>query len=185
MQLDLNETQSLYEILEVRPDAGPQEIRAAYLRTKASYQRDSLALYSIMGEEEAAQMLRQIEEAFQVLSNPDRKRLYDQSHFRNPPPGPALQGSGAQGPSAKIFSIDRAPPMSGSVEGSEDLLIPPSTDFAGTTASEKSVPPRPPRVPPHEMSPSKGAPAPVAPISTGAELRELRERKGISIDYLV
>lgn len=182
-----NEAQSLYDLLEVRPDASPQEIRAAYLRAKASFQRDSLALYSLMGEEEASQMLKQVEEAFQILSNPDRKRLYDQSHLRNPPPGPAHQAhSGAQ-----IISIDRAPPMAASQDDSEDLLIPPSTDFSGAVASEKQAVPPPatasvlpaPSTPAHSLQ--KSAPSPVAPISTGQELREVRERKGISIDYLV
>ena len=180
-----NEAQNLYEILEVRPDAGPQEIRAAYLRAKASFQRDSLALYSLMDGDDAALMLRQVEEAFLVLSNPDRRKLYDQSYLRGPQPAVA-----------PVISIDRVPPMSSSAD-MEDLLIPPSTDFSGTLASESTSPPMDavtpstsampapaPMASPQPASP-KSAPSPVPTISSGPELRDLRERRGVSIDYLV
>jgi hypothetical protein len=187
----LLDAQNLYEILEVRPEAGPQEIRAAYLRAKASFQRDSLALYSLLDGEDAAYMLRQIEEAFLILSNPDRKRLYDQSHMR----GSRDEEPLTPRPAAQVISIDRVPPMSASASA-DDLLIPPSTDFSGTLASESAPPamdavkpatsampaPTPPTAP---TQPLKSAPAPVSSVGSGPELRDLRERKGVSIDYLV
>ena len=175
-------TQSLYDILDVAPDAGPQEIRAAYLRVKSSFQRDSLALYSLMGEAEAAQMLRQIEEAFLVLSNPDRRRVYDQGYrtFHSE--------DDASGSSASVISIDRVPPMSAS-EGSDDLLIPPTTDFAASPAvpSTQSAPPAAATAPFPASAPvhAKSAPTPVSPVTSGPELKEIRERQGVSMEYLV
>lgn len=189
----ISEAQSLYEILEVRPDASPAEIRSAYLRAKASFQRDSLALYSLMGEEDAQKMLRQIEEAFLVLSNPDRKRLYDQSNLRAASMPSAFGEPESLSSSNSVISIDRIPPMSQGIS-SEELLIPPSTDFSGALASEAHQPTpdavRPatsamatPAAAPTPIS--KPAPTPVAPVTNGQELREVRERKNVSIDYLV
>lgn len=169
-------TQSLYDILDVAPDAGPQEIRAAYLRVKSSFQRDSLALYSLMGEAEAAQMLRQIEEAFLVLSNPDRRKIYDQGYRSEPMDAPA-----------PVISIDRVPPMSSS-ESSDDLLIPPTTDFAAAPTTAPFTQPITPAVNPPPMpaqAPGKAAPTPVTPVTSGPELKEIRERQGVSMEYLV
>ena len=141
-----SEAQSLYEILDVAPDAGPHEIRAAYLRVKASFQRDSLALYSLMGEAEAAQMLRQIEEAFVVLSNPDRRKLYDQGYQRS---------DLDEKTPAPVISIDRVPPMSPG-ETSDDLLIPPTTDFAAQASPvpEPFTPSIQPAQPAHAARPA-------------------------------
>lgn len=185
----ISEAQTLYEILEVRTDASSSEIRAAYLRAKASFQRDSLALYSLMGEEDAQRMLRQIEEAFLILSNPDRKRLYDQSNLRSGS-APSAFGEPSGLSASSIVSIDRVPPMS-SAESSEDLLIPPSTDFNAPPAPELTAPPSAFSPAPIQSSPlgagtvTKPAPNPVAPVTNGQELREVRERKNVSIDYLV
>lgn len=177
-------TQSLYEILDVAPDAGPQEIRAAYLRVKSSFQRDSLALYSLMGHAEAAQMLRQIEEAFLVLSNPDRRRLYDQGYKSEP----AAFGGSPATDQASVLSIDRVPPMASS-ENSDDLLIPPSTDFGATTAVIPEPSPMPVPIPtsaPAQANPVRPtAPTPVTPVTSGAELKDVRERQGVSMEYLV
>ena len=166
--------QSLYDILDVAPDAGPQEIRAAYLRVKTSFQRDSLALYSLMGEAEAAQMLRQIEEAFLVLSNPDRRKIYDQGY--------------RDGPAAPVISIDRVPPMSSS-ENSDDLLIPPTTDFAAAPVTPPAAAPAASGVATPVAGPTptqgKAAPTPVSPVTSGPELKEVRERQGVSMEYLV
>ena len=70
---------SLYEVLELTPDATPQEIRSAYLRLKSSYGKDNIAHYTLFSREETETMLQKIEEAYIVLSNPERRRAYDQS----------------------------------------------------------------------------------------------------------
>lgn len=70
---------SLYEVLELTPDATPQEIRSAYLRLKSSYNKDNIAHYTLFSREETEMMLNKIEEAYVMLSNPERRRAYDQS----------------------------------------------------------------------------------------------------------
>lgn len=79
MQLN-DEPQTYYDVLELTVDATPQEIRSAYLRLKSSYGKDNIANYSIYSREETEQLLQKIEEAYLILSNPERRRAYDVSH---------------------------------------------------------------------------------------------------------
>lgn len=76
----LEEIKNYYEILEVRPDASSQEVRQAYLRAKAAFGRDSLATYSLFDKQELKYLLDQIEEAYFVLSNQDKRSEYDKVH---------------------------------------------------------------------------------------------------------
>jgi curved DNA-binding protein CbpA len=69
---------SLYDVLELTPDATPQEIRSAYLRLKSSYSKDNMAHYTLFSREETESMLQKIENAYLTLSNPERRRAYDQ-----------------------------------------------------------------------------------------------------------
>ncbi len=124
-----SDNQTHYEILELSPDASPQDIRAAYLRAKAAYKKDSPALYSLISPEETEELLGKIEEAYQVLSSPDRRKNYDRMHGVLT----ADQGFVENSKLAKVVSIDRVPPMESG--GNEiDLLNPPSTDFTAPSA---------------------------------------------------
>jgi curved DNA-binding protein CbpA len=136
----LNENTSYYELLEVPPDASPQELRAAYLRAKAAYKKDSVALYTLMSPNETEEILRRIEEAYEVLSVPERRRAYDRNHGHLTIDEEAMR---IPMPSRhhKIISIDRVPPMENSANDA-DLLIPPTTDF-----SESTTPPPTPSTP--------------------------------------
>lgn len=69
-----------YEVLDVSFNATPEAIRTAYIRAKNAYNRDSLAAYSLFGSEESQNILSEIEEAFNVLSDVERRRRYDESH---------------------------------------------------------------------------------------------------------
>ncbi len=134
--MDFNSDPNHYELLDLSPDASPQEIRAAYMRAKATYQKDSLALYSLMDPAEAQDMVQKIERAYQTLSHPDRKRVYDRNYLTKPSPTPA-SSTGAFGATRdKIVSIDRVPPMESSTE--EDLLVPPTTDYRPDSSSTHS-----------------------------------------------
>jgi len=68
-----------YELLEVSRDAVPKELERAYSLLREAYKPGSLAAYSVLDEQEAADLRRQIEAAYDVLSNPDRRRAYDAS----------------------------------------------------------------------------------------------------------
>lgn len=72
--------QSYYEVLDVSFNANPEIIRTAYIRAKNAYNRDSLAAYSLFDKEESKRILNEIEEAYTILSDSDKRRKYDESH---------------------------------------------------------------------------------------------------------
>jgi curved DNA-binding protein CbpA len=72
--------QSYYEILDVSLNASPEVIRTSYIRAKNAYNRDSLAAYSLFDREESKRILDEIEEAYSVLSDSEKRRQYDDSH---------------------------------------------------------------------------------------------------------
>lgn len=130
------ETLTLYDALDLLPSASPQEILEGYRRTKATFNRDSAALYTVFSAEEREAVLRSIEDAYAILSDPQKRRHYDQSYgFLNPP---------EQQKSANVISIDRVPPMENR-QDQDQLLIPPATDFAAedTTGAGQISEPKP------------------------------------------
>lgn len=132
-----DQSTTYYELLDVAPDASPQEIRAAYLRAKSAYKKDSVALYTLINQDETEELLQRVEEAYLILSNPEKRRQYDRIH------GlllldETLLAMPRPERNQKIVSIDRVPPME-SVMDEADILVPPSTDFtASTTGSATS-----------------------------------------------
>jgi hypothetical protein len=159
----LNDQTTFYDVLDLKPDATPDEIREAYLRTKSAYSKDSVALYSLISPEETKEMLRRVEEAYEVLSNPEKRKEYDAYYgFLS------LDGDFVEQvrPSKKIISIDRVPPME-SNHSEEDLLVAPSTDFP---ARAKAAPAAP-------LAPVAKAPArAVAPIHIPSAPAPAREQ---------
>lgn len=71
------EKKNYYEVLEVEPNATPQQIENAYIRSRNAYSGDSVALYSLMTKDECDSILGQIEEAYSVLGFPEKRREYD------------------------------------------------------------------------------------------------------------
>lgn len=114
-----------YETLEIRPDSSAQEIRNAYLRLKASYRKDNPALYSMLDPSETEDMVTKIDEAFQILSDAESRREYDE------------RSGFSERIERKIFSIDRTPPMDEGFEG--DPLLAPSTEFEGMAQRGETV----------------------------------------------
>ena len=77
---ETTEAQNYYDILDVKPDATQSEIRQAYFRVKSAYSRDSAALYSLFDEQETQLVLERVEQAYLVLSNPEKRKEYDKVH---------------------------------------------------------------------------------------------------------
>ncbi len=71
------ERKNYYEVLEIEPNANPQQIENAYIRSRNAYSGDSVALYSLMTKDECDSILGQIEEAYSVLGFPEKRREYD------------------------------------------------------------------------------------------------------------
>lgn len=66
-----------YEVLNLKRNASEQEIERAYHLGRKTYSRDSLAHYSLLSERDRIYMLGKIEEAYEYLKDPERRKLYD------------------------------------------------------------------------------------------------------------
>jgi curved DNA-binding protein CbpA len=83
------EKKNYYEVLEIEPNANPQQVENAYIRSKNAYSSDSVALYSLMTKDECDQVLGQVEEAYSILGFPEKRREYDRVRGFNQTPGHA------------------------------------------------------------------------------------------------
>ncbi len=77
------EDKGYYVMLQVDPRAEPEVIEAAYRRLSRKYHPD------VSGEADAGQRMRELNEAFEVLSDPARRRAYDRHRsFEGRPSAP-------------------------------------------------------------------------------------------------
>lgn len=81
--MDEMKQKNYYEILEVPTNASPDEIQQGYARAKNAYSQDSLALYSLMSPEECQNILDMIDEAYSIISDPEKRKQYDQARGLN------------------------------------------------------------------------------------------------------
>lgn len=72
---------SLYDVLFTHRSATDEELRRAYKRQRDIYQPDSLPLTSLLADGELPGELSRIEEAYDTLLDPLRRRAYDMSMF--------------------------------------------------------------------------------------------------------
>ncbi len=79
----MNDSKNYYEILEVPSTARSEEIYHSYQRAKQAYSNDSLALYSLMSQEECRNILEMIDEAYSILSDPIKRKRYDEARGFN------------------------------------------------------------------------------------------------------
>lgn len=66
-----------YELLNLRADASLRGIENAYLMAVATYHQESVASYGALGEADRGFILDKIEEAFETLRDPEKKKAYD------------------------------------------------------------------------------------------------------------
>jgi len=191
-----------YDILDLLPDASQKDIQDAYLRTKSAFNKDSVALYSLVSPDERQEVMSNIEQAYQILSNPERRREYDQCHGLLSLEGqvstvaPATETPNM---SDSVVSIDRVPPME-ELTSNDDLLVPPTTDFSAPSpglSSPKYAPTMAPLTTPtppptgRGMTPNTFAPGASLQEEIGREiewrgelLKRIRESHQISIEEM-
>lgn len=66
----------LYQTLNIKPSASFEEIREAYLQAKTTHSEENMALYSIMSTENLEDNISEIETAYKVLSNKEKRTKY-------------------------------------------------------------------------------------------------------------
>lgn len=83
LNMSSSELKNYYEVLEIASNARSDEIYHSYLRAKSAYSSDSLALYSLMSPEECRNVLELVEEAYSILSDPMKRKRYDEARGIN------------------------------------------------------------------------------------------------------
>jgi molecular chaperone DnaJ len=78
-----------YEILGVRRDAPPEEIKSAFKKLASQYHPDRN-----QGDPTAHDRFKEINLAYQVLSDPNRRSMYDRFGHRAEEPGSPFAGNG-------------------------------------------------------------------------------------------
>lgn len=99
-----------YELLSVERTASQDEIWEGYQAALATYRDGSLALYGLVSEAERDLVLGRIQEAFQTLREPSRRREYDLALLRHAPYFPQ---KAAFRKSVGRLEIDEAPAKAG------------------------------------------------------------------------
>jgi len=74
-----------YELLSVERTASQDEIWAAFQASLATYRDGSPALYGLVTEDERALVLERVQEAFQTLRDPEKRKDYDLALLRHTP----------------------------------------------------------------------------------------------------
>jgi DnaJ-class molecular chaperone len=72
-----------YEMLDIKPDAVPYEIRHAYNAAQQLYQSGSLVSYSFFSDGERRAILSLVEKAYQTLINDQSRKDYDDDLIRS------------------------------------------------------------------------------------------------------
>jgi flagellar biosynthesis protein FlhG len=85
----MSEAGSHYETLGLDPRATPQQVERAYHFCLEMYAEESLATYSLLSRDEIRSCRERIQEAYEVLSDPMRRRDYD-VRLGNATPGPPV-----------------------------------------------------------------------------------------------
>jgi flagellar biosynthesis protein FlhG len=75
------ETLNYYEVLDLERSARPDDIERAYRMATTTWAEDSLALYSLFEERDAAIVRERITTAYRTLSDGDARRAYDLDAF--------------------------------------------------------------------------------------------------------
>src|ERR1700729_4541277 len=83
--------QDYYDLLGVAPNAAVKDIRAAYRKLARKYHPDLNP-----GDKSAEEKFKQIQEAYEVLSDTKKRQMYDQFGF-NTPGSAGSQGQGGGG----------------------------------------------------------------------------------------
>ncbi|MEW6087083.1 MAG: molecular chaperone DnaJ [bacterium] len=86
-----------YEILGIKKDASTDEIKKAYRQLALKYHPDNNP-----GNKEAEEKFKEVAEAYEILSAPDKRSAYDQFGHE----GPAGMGAGFGGPHAQYGHVD-------------------------------------------------------------------------------
>lgn len=76
--MEQKKEKTYYEILGVNATASAQEIEKAYRKSKSLYDSDSMALYSLYTAEERQEKIKELDDIYQILNDPPKRKSYDE-----------------------------------------------------------------------------------------------------------
>jgi curved DNA-binding protein CbpA len=127
--------QSFYELLEVSPSATPEEIERAWERARVLYGTGSLAAYTLLTPEVAATLASRIDEAFEVLLDPEARAAYDArlpvEEARQARPAPEPPPPPPQATAPAVVVAPAPPPAPPVVEPARPFVPPEGAAWTG------------------------------------------------------
>lgn len=150
------QSKTLYEILDIAVDASPYEIRRAFEEAHELYSQESLGSYSFFSEAERKTILAELEHAYLVLINSESRSDYDQE----------LISQGRMEEEQRYRDKTKVPvPL---YMFKRERAAPPPAIHADTVAEEDPLL--------QAMLQRE--------FLTGADLKGIREKRGVSLDHL-
>lgn len=73
----MNDGRTYYEILDVAANASFEEIHRAFREIQSIYDKESLSTYSLFSPKERTAILAEAKQAYQTLSNREKREVYD------------------------------------------------------------------------------------------------------------
>jgi DnaJ domain len=129
----MDEHVTCYEILEVSESASGREIKAAYRRLAQQYHPDKVPPHLSRLKRDAEEKFKRIGEAYEILSDPAKRRQYDARlrGFRPPPTGSRPPpGQAASPPPARPHPHPASQPSAGTETGRMSPSSQPSARLA-------------------------------------------------------
>jgi len=175
--------QNFYELLDVKPHASSQELERSYQRARRFFSSSNVATYALFQPDELNLLRRRIEEAYRVLSDPERRQRYDsemadfQGQVLSTPPPPAKDAEPEQIPEPEGLKVV------------EEIVETTPTPEPKQLELEAEAPEEPEPEAPQSQEEPPPEPPPMPVITEGTEitgelLRQVREARGLSLEKI-
>jgi len=115
------EEQTLYEVLEIDPGASDEDIRRAFKRMREMYAAESMVVCGLYTPARLDVVHARIDEAYDTLLDPDKRKLYDIKLF---PDGIPTRPT----PTAGVAAVEAASPPKGEPTPAKVLVPEPIVD---------------------------------------------------------
>jgi flagellar biosynthesis protein FlhG len=127
---------TLYEVLEIDPGASDEDVRRAYKRAREMYAPESMAVCGLYSPERLAQTVQGIEEAYDTLLDPEKRRQYDLKQFPDGIPSRPTPIASQSGPHPVVAPKSDKPERTEDTPATltaefEEPPISPETEFTG------------------------------------------------------
>lgn len=165
-----------YEVLDISENATQQEIHMAYERARKTYSAENKALQSVFSQEEASELRRMIDEAFEVLSNDNYRNVYEKRLLAQTFSPSEMSAEAIKTASDHLFQRVIPPVISTETLPDNNTIFSVTPQLQGPQQTPQSSPLKRNLDYENEIAAKKDW--------SGEDLRRLREYKQLSLDEL-